>query len=216
MAITTENQGSDFEVLVIPDGAAEDPGLGTTSLELAVTPVLDRLCRERRVTARRTIPAGLPAGSEVGVSTLLGAVFDVAPNRSWIEAAAATIEVPEGVEPRRVDLYRDGQRREVDDPSPVVAQLAASSGGPAFALAAHRYLVLGPDRPTPPAGCQLRIWPAGPRLEPILDGRTVLIGASGGAVGAARLLGARTITHPARLVAAVPTARRRRRRRSPS
>jgi 2,3-bisphosphoglycerate-independent phosphoglycerate mutase len=196
MSMADGNEGGAVEVLVIPDGAAEDPDLGPTSLERASTPILDRLCREGRVASRRTIPAGLPAGSEVGVSTLLGAVLDEAPSRSWIEAAAAAIEVPPGTEPHRVDLYRDGLRCEADDPALVAAGLAASSQGPAFPLAGHRYLVLGPVEPLPPEGCRLRIWPTGPRLEPVLDQTTVLIGASGGAVGAARLMGARTITPP--------------------
>ncbi|HEV3001587.1 MAG TPA: hypothetical protein VGW75_12675 [Solirubrobacteraceae bacterium] len=184
------------DVLVIPDGAAEDPHAGATTLEQARTPVLDALCAEGTVTARRTIPAGLPAGSEVGVSTLLGARLTAAPSRSWIEAAAAGIDVPPGVVPRRVDLYRDGLRCEAEDLEAVAAHLAATSGGPAHPVGAHRYLVLGPRDPVPPAGCDLRIWDDGPRLEPILDERTVLVGASGGAVGAARLLGARTVTPP--------------------
>jgi 2,3-bisphosphoglycerate-independent phosphoglycerate mutase len=183
-------------VLVIPDGAAEDPSLGPTSLELARTPVLDEICSRGLVAPRRTIPPGLPAGSEVGVSVLLGATLDAAPGRGWIEAAAAGIDVPFGLTPRRVDLYLDGRRSEADDPAAVALRLAESSGGPAYAVGGHRYVVLGPDEPRPPDGYSLRVWDAGVRLEPHLDATTVLVGASGGAVGAARLLGARTVTPP--------------------
>ena len=183
-------------MLVIPDGAAEDSRLGLTSLELARTPVLDEICSQGRVAPRRTIPPGLPAGSEVGVSVLLGATLDEAPGRAWIEAAAAGIDVPPEVTPRRVDLYRDGLRWEAEDPEAVALQLAESSGGPAYAVGGHRYLVLGPNEPRPPDGCRVRIWGEGPRLEPLLDATTVVVGASGGAVGAARLLGARTVTPP--------------------
>jgi 2,3-bisphosphoglycerate-independent phosphoglycerate mutase len=127
---------------------------------------------------------------------LLGARLRTVPSRAWIEAAAAGIDVPDGVMPRRVDLYRDGLRFEADDPDAVTERLAETSGGPAYAIGGHRYLLLGPAEPQPPAGCQLRIWGEGPRLEPVLDHGTVLIGASGGAVGCARLLGARTLTPP--------------------
>lgn len=180
-------------MLVIPDGAAEQPGERPTSLERAHTPVLDALCAQGVVTSVRTIPTGLPAGSEVGIATLLGARLQKAPGRGWIEAAAAGVEVlPDGVLPWRVDLFRDGRRHLPPDPVAFAVEL----GSGARWLGGHRYLVLGHDEPRAPAGVEIRVWPQGPRLQPILGSDTILVGASGGAVGCARLLGARTIVPP--------------------
>jgi 2,3-bisphosphoglycerate-independent phosphoglycerate mutase len=176
------------EVLVIPDGASELPGEEPTSLERASTPTLDEICALGAVTTRHTIPPGLPAGSEVGIPTLLGAALQDAPGRGWIEAAAAGVDVPAGVTPRRVDLFRGGRRYHSPDPAATAAAL-----GSARWLTGHRYLLLGPEEPQAPPGLELRAWPDGPRLRPLLDGSTVLVAASGGALGCARLLGVRTV-----------------------
>ena len=176
-------------MLVIPDGASELPGEEPTSLERARTPTLDEICARGAVATRRTIPPGLPPGSEVGIPTLLGAALAEAPGRGWIEAAAAGIDVPGGVTPRRVDLFRDGRRYRSPDPDATAAAL----GRGARWLAGHRYLLLGPEEPQAPPGLELRVWPAGPRLELLLDGSTVVVAASGGALGCARLLGARAV-----------------------
>jgi 2,3-bisphosphoglycerate-independent phosphoglycerate mutase len=52
-------------------------------------PALAALCREGAVTRVRTIPPGLPAGSEVGVPALLGWLPGSAVDRGALEAAAA-------------------------------------------------------------------------------------------------------------------------------
>jgi 2,3-bisphosphoglycerate-independent phosphoglycerate mutase len=191
------------DVLVIPDGAAELPGEEATSLERAETPTLDEICSLGAVSARRTIPPGLPAGSEVGIPTLLGAKLAAAPGRGWIEAAAAGIPIPDGVAPRRTDLFRGGRRYVSPDPDRTAALLAPGARW----LSGHRYLLLGREEPHAPAGLELRVWPPGPRLEPILDRSTVVVAASGGALGCARLLGARTVVpHRAGCAAKAETA----------
>src|SRR4029077_11478680 len=60
------------ELLVILDGASEPLGFGPTSLERARTPVLDDLARTGDLRRVRTVPAGLPAGSETAIPVLLG------------------------------------------------------------------------------------------------------------------------------------------------
>lgn len=166
------------EVLVIPDGAAEDPRRGPTSLERARTPVLDALCAEGEVRARRTIPAGLRAGSEVGIPTLLGVKLTAEPSRGLVEAAAYEVEIPNGSRAWRVDAPRDRAREYVGD--------AARLG--LVHLRGHRFLFVGSEPPRLPA--PWRVWPNGVALPRALDDSTVVVAAPGAAVGCARLLGA--------------------------
>lgn len=167
-------------VLVILDGAAEDPGRGPTSLELARTPVLDALAAEGEVRRVRTIPEGLPAGSEVGIPVLLGVRPAVAPGRGLLEAAALGIEPPEGSWAWRVDVPRGFVPREVP---PGLRHLRG-----------HRYLWVGeaPPRLGPP----WRIWPRGGELPGRLGPSTVIVAAPGVAAGCGRLLGARVVIPP--------------------
>jgi 2,3-bisphosphoglycerate-independent phosphoglycerate mutase len=61
-------------------------------------------------------------------------------------------------------------------------------------LAGHRLLVVGaPPLPAAVRAAGLRGWPEGERLPAVLDESTVVIAASGAAVGAARLLGAAAV-----------------------
>lgn len=171
------------EVLVVPDGAAEDPRLGRTSLERAHTPALDALCREGEVRARRTIPHDLAAGSEVGIPTLLGAEPSAAPSRGSIEAAAVGVEVPVGRRAWRVDC----QRGREGDP----ALRAEAARLQLKHLRGHRFLFVGP-RP-PEVSASWRVWPDGPTLARAMDDSTVVVAAPGAASGCAQLLGARVI-----------------------
>lgn len=171
------------EVLVVPDGAAEDPRLGRTSLERAHTPALDALCREGEVRARRTIPHGLAAGSEVGIPTLLGAEPSAAPSRGSIDAAAVGVEVPVGRRAWRVDC----QRGREGDP----ALRAEAARLQLKHLRGHRFLFVGP-RP-PEVSASWRVWPDGPTLARAMDDSTVVVAAPGAASGCAQLLGARVI-----------------------
>ncbi len=169
------------EVLVIPDGAAEDPGRGPTSLERAHTPVLDALCAEGEVCARRTIPEGLRAGSEVGIPALLGAELTTEPSRGLIEAAAYRIDLPRGRRAWRVDAPRERATHLHNE---------ARRVGLAH-LRGHRFLSIGfepPDLPEP-----WRVWPDGAALRRTLDDSTVVVAAAGAAAGCARLLGARVV-----------------------
>jgi len=86
-------------VIVIPDGAADEPqeGLGgATPLEAAKTPNLDRLAQLGCVGRANHTPRQLPAGSDVANLSLLG--FDPVANysgRAPIEAAAQKIPLGE-------------------------------------------------------------------------------------------------------------------------
>jgi 2,3-bisphosphoglycerate-independent phosphoglycerate mutase len=83
--------------LLVGDGMADYPleGLGgLTPLEAADTPNMDRLAREGTVGAVRTIPDGMPAGSDIANLNLLG--YDVDKyytGRAPLEAASRGIEL---------------------------------------------------------------------------------------------------------------------------
>lgn len=161
-------------VLVILDGASEMPG-GATSLQRAETPTLDLLAAQGAMTVRRTIPVGLPVGSEVGIPCLLGLEVAEAPSRGLIEAAAAGIAVPEGVEVVRCDAPRDRD------------QADALREGVAIGLVhvrGHRFVAIG-DVPALPVGW--RRWSTGSIPDWRLPEGTVVIGGPGSAVGVATL-----------------------------
>ncbi len=178
------------DVLVILDGASEPLGDAPTSLERARTPVLDRLAAEGTVTLLRTVPPGLPPGSESAIPGLLGWVPDAPVDRGAVEAAAHDIEVGADEHAWRVD------RRDRADATAIARQLAGwLPQHRVYHLAGHRMLVVGAGRP-PSLGGELFIWPAGVIPPRVLDEHTVVIGARGAAVGIARLMGARTIVPP--------------------
>ncbi len=82
-------------VIIVPDGAADDPQeqlAGKTPLEAAATPNMDRIGIEGRQGVVRTVPDGMEPGSDVAQMSLLG--YD--PQRYYsgrapIEAAARGI-----------------------------------------------------------------------------------------------------------------------------
>ncbi len=84
-------------VVCIPDGCADEPVPelgGRTPLEVASTPTLDALAARGRVGRAQVIPAGLPAGSDVGNMSILG--YDPATyhtGRAPIEAASLGLDL---------------------------------------------------------------------------------------------------------------------------
>ena len=185
------------DVLVIPDGAAEPVGNGPTSLERARMPALAELCRAGAVTRVRTIPPGLPPGSEVGVPALLGWTPASAVDRGALEAAAAG--VPPGPCERawRCDVVRPGGER-ADEEEAAAAAAALAGRLPAHRvvpLRGHRLLVYGRLRPTAAAlGAGLSLWPEGVVPPRILGRETVVVAAPGAAAGCGRLMGATVVT----------------------
>ena len=183
-------------VLVIPDGAAQPPRPGVpTALEAARTPVLDALAAEGAVARVATTPRGLPAGSETGIASLLGAPPRRRVGRGWVDAAAYGIAVPPGVTPWRADVvYRSGRRASIRQARDVCAHL----GPGAHALAGHRLLLLSRERPPDRRllGLYVRVWPAGEPPQGSLPLETTVVCARGAAAGCARLLGARVIMPP--------------------
>lgn len=174
------------EIIVIPDGAAEDPGKGPTSLERAAMPVLDELCGTGEVRTLQTIAPGLPSGSEVGIPTLLGVEPRGAPSRGLIEAAAAGIPIPPGASAWRVDLPRAIAHR---------ADLARDGARRGLIhLRGHRWLAVGREVPSLPA--PWRVWSGGETLPRILDGTTAVVCGPGAAAGCGMLLGARVVIPP--------------------
>jgi 2,3-bisphosphoglycerate-independent phosphoglycerate mutase len=129
-------------ILVVPDGAADPLGATPTCLEEARTPTLDALCRGGTLLRVRTIPRGLPAGSEVGIPSLLGVRLSAPPSRGRIEAAAAGIAIRGDEGAWRLDVLpagtvEDATLARLDD---AIAQL----GGRVHRLSGHRLLLTGP------------------------------------------------------------------------
>lgn len=142
-------------VVVIADGAADGPpGTPATALTRAATPNLDRLARHGTLLRARTIPPGLPPGSEVGIPTLLGVRPDRAPGRGFVEAAAAGVAVPAGSAAWRLDLHAARAPWDPPDPDGTAARLATLLGARVTHLRGHRFLLVGPaawgDAPPPP------------------------------------------------------------------
>jgi 2,3-bisphosphoglycerate-independent phosphoglycerate mutase len=83
--------------LVIPDGAADLPVAelgGRTPLEAARKPNMDWIASHGRCGSVRTIPPGMPCGSDVAILSLLG--YDPRqcyPGRAPLEAAAQGIQI---------------------------------------------------------------------------------------------------------------------------
>ena len=87
-------------VLLVPDGMADEPQAalgGRTPLEAAETPAMDGLARGGVVGLVRTVPEGMPPGSDVGNLSVLGyepaAVYS---GRSPLEAANLGVELGPG------------------------------------------------------------------------------------------------------------------------
>ena len=184
------------DVLVIPDGAAQPPRAGRPpALEAARTPVLDRLCAGGSVLRVATTPPGLPAGSETGISSLLGVPPRQRVGRGWVDAAAYGIDVPAGKLPWRADLlYRSGKRASIRQARDVCSHL----GQGAHAVSGHRLLLLAPGRPPDRRllGLHVRVWPVGSPPRGRVPVETAVICARGAAAGCARLLGAEVVTPP--------------------
>jgi 2,3-bisphosphoglycerate-independent phosphoglycerate mutase len=176
-------------VLVVPDGASEPIGDGPTSLEEAHTPVLDKLASSRTLVQVRTIPDGLPAGTEVGLPTLLGLALDGAPSRGRIEAAAAGVPVGPDEGAWRLDVLEGRGPAEVaDDDLAALDDALSQFGGSVIRLRGHRLLLIGPawwgDGPPGPHQTDRQL-------------RDLAVGPFGGVAKAARTaLGRRRVAWP--------------------
>jgi len=168
-------------VEVILDGATEPAGADPTSLERATTPALDALAARGEISWRRTVPRGLPAGTETAVPVLLGWTPPRPVARGALEAAARGIDVPPGSRASRVDRLREADRAVLE-----------RAGFTLHELGPDRALAVGPGA-LPPLEPPVRVWPDGVVPPRMLDDRTVLVAAVGAAAGAARLLGARVV-----------------------
>jgi 2,3-bisphosphoglycerate-independent phosphoglycerate mutase len=182
------------ELLVIPDGAAQPPRVDApTALELARTPVLDALAADGAVVRVATTPRGLPAGSETGISSLLGVPPRHRVGRGWVDAAAYGVDVPEGMTPWRADLvYRSGRRASIRQARDVCVHL----GRGAHAVSGHRLVLVASERPADRRllGLYVRVWPGGAPPEGSVPVDTVVVAARGAAAGCALLLGAHVAT----------------------
>ncbi|MTD45746.1 hypothetical protein GKE82_15980 [Conexibacter sp. W3-3-2] len=187
-----------FEVVL--DGATEPVGPHPTSLERAATPTLDELALRGEVSWRRTIPRGLPVGTETAMPVLLGWTPTAPVARGALEAAARDLPVPAGRRAHRLDGPGIGDLRALRDAGFTLHDLtrrralvpghgASVRGG----LEPPRTVLAIGAGPLPALGSDVRIWADGLVPPPVLDARTVVVAAVGAAAGVARLLGADVI-----------------------
>jgi len=185
------------ELLVILDGASEPwDGARPTSLQRARTPALDALARDGELARVRTVPAGLPAGSEAAIPVLLGSVPDAPVDRAHVEAAAHGIALAtDGA--WRVDV-RDEKGARADAAATERAALALAAAAPGHAvhrLAGHRLLLVGPGAAPAAATAapHLTVWSSGAPVPGGLGPETVVVAARGAAAGLATLMGATVV-----------------------
>jgi 2,3-bisphosphoglycerate-independent phosphoglycerate mutase len=181
-------------VLLILDGASEPVGAGPTSLEQARTPLLDRLAAEGTLLRLRTVPDGLPAGSETAAATLLGWAPRAPVDRGALEAAARGIKPAPGERAWRVDCFGpDGHRATEREAARAVHSVRAHlRRHHVVRLSGHRLLVWGkPPLPSLPPG--LRPWSEGTTPPRMLDRSTTVVSATGAMAGLARLMGAQVV-----------------------
>ncbi len=202
-------------VLVIPDGLAERVAGGAedlppTTLDTIRPLALDALARRAAVGRVAVTPPGLHAGSETGISVLLGWVPEGPVSRGRIDAAAHGLDVAPDAAVHRVDV-RHADGRPWPEPAEEAARrlTAANPGHAIHRMSAHRLLAVGPGAPALPAiddladagsgdagPPNLKGWPDGATPPPLLDEDTVVVCAPRSTAAAiARLMGAATV-HP--------------------
>jgi len=132
-------------LLLVPDGMADEPQEalgGLTPLEAADTPAMDALARGGLVGLVRTVPPGMPAGSDVANLSALG--YDPAvvyTGRAPLEAASIGVDLGPGDVAYRCNLVtivdgvmKDHTAGQIDgaEGRRLVAALQAALGGGAF------------------------------------------------------------------------------------
>jgi 2,3-bisphosphoglycerate-independent phosphoglycerate mutase len=145
-------------VILVPDGMADEPLAelaGRTPLEAARTPNMDALARTGTVGLVRTVPPGMPAGSDVANLAVLGydarALFT---GRAPLEAASMGVPLAPGDVAYRCNLVAIGGGLMKDNTAggigseeaqPLVAALAERFAGGPFEFHAgvgYRHLVV--------------------------------------------------------------------------
>jgi 2,3-bisphosphoglycerate-independent phosphoglycerate mutase len=181
-------------VLLILDGASEPVGDEPTSLEQARTPLLDRLAAEGTLLRLRTVPDGLPAGSETAAATLLGWAPIAPVDRGALEAAARGIVPGRGERAWRVDCVQpDGSRADAQAAARGAHELRARlRNHRVVRLSGHRLLVWGKP-PLPRLPDAFRPWSEGMVPPRKLDRATTVVAATGAMAGLGRLMGAQVV-----------------------
>ena len=181
-------------VFLVGDGMADEPIAelgGRTPLEAAHTPNMDRIAARGRVGRVKTIPDGLPPGSDVANLSLLGydaaAVFQ---GRGPIEAASIGVELhPDDTAFRcNVVTLRDGLMDDysaghitTEESRPLILEIQAELGTDTVRFVpgvSYRHLAIFRNFPaglncTPPHDISGRPWeahrPQGPGREIVLE-----------------------------------------------
>lgn len=182
-------------VTLILDGASEPLGRSPTSLERARTPVLDRLAAAGTLTRLRTIPPGLPAGSETAIPVLLGWTPPAPVDRGMLEAAARELPLGRCERAWRIDVVGpDGGRADAHAVEDAVRRLTRLAPRHTLRrIGGHRLLLSGSPPLPPLPSVSVRVWPEGTVPPRLLGPETVVVAAPGAAAGAARLIGASVV-----------------------
>ncbi len=152
---------------------------------------------------------GLPLAVARGAEAAVVRGAEVAPQRAVVggaedarrrAVARSAEDAPQRAVARGAEVAAEGRAEgvnraaEVAMAGAIVSLLGGAPGHVVHRLAGHRLLLVGP-RPLPAAALapELRVWPEGVVPPAILGLDTVLVGARGAAVGAARLMGAATV-----------------------
>jgi 2,3-bisphosphoglycerate-independent phosphoglycerate mutase len=179
---------------LVGDGMADEPIAelgGRTPLEAALTPNMDRIAALGRVGRVKTVPDGLPPGSDVANLSLLGydaaAVFQ---GRGPIEAASIGIELHPDDTAFRCNLVtlRDGLMDDysaghitTEESRPLILEIQAALGTETIRFVpgiSYRHLAILRNFPaglscTPPHDISGRPWephrPQGPGREIVLE-----------------------------------------------
>lgn len=125
--------------ILVPDGAADFPldrlG-GKTPLEAARKPNMDRIAREGSLGTARTVPPGIPPGSDVANLALMG--YDPVTHyggRAPIEAANLDVDIPDGWTAFRCNLVKASEGRMLDYSADHISQADAERSMRALAEA---------------------------------------------------------------------------------
>ena len=179
---------------LVGDGMADEPIAelgGKTPLEAAQTPHMDRIAALGRVGRVKTVPDGLPPGSDVANLSLLG--YDAAANfegRGPIEAASIGVALDADDTAFRCNVVtlRDGlmddysaEHIATEESRPLIEELQAALGSKSLRLVpgiSYRHLAIYKNFPrglncTPPHDISGRPWaphlPKGPGKDLVLD-----------------------------------------------
>lgn len=193
-------------VVCVPDGCADEPLAelgGRTPLQVADTPVIDRLAARSTLGRAAVIPSGMPPGSDVGNMSIFG--YDPAryhTGRAPIEAAALGLRLrPDqvayrcnlstvGTDGTMIDFA--GGHPSTEEAAAVIAALQSELGGDGVEFhpgVQYRHIMVAPAEwaeaecaPPHDLTGKPAVWPTGvaaPHLQRLMDASRDVLAGSG-------------------------------------